>query len=305
MAGLLTAAMLRRYRPTVYEAQPDLPDNHGALLRFRSDAVQEATGQAFRRVRVHKAIKRGSTLDTVATLRDSNQYSLKVMGEVNGDRSILNLAPSERYIAPPNFLPLLARDAILNVNAPLTLDRLNELKVTKGALVGISTIPMPALMRMVGWDAPGFRWLPVWSMHIELGPPRIDVHQTIYYPDPDVPWYRVSITGNVAIIEFSCDPGELSDDALCMILEDFGLPDLSVMHRTLGPAKRQEYGKLVPIPDAAREEFILAMTDQYNLYSIGRFATWRQILLDDVVHDVKKVERWIAQRSSYHRRLQT
>jgi hypothetical protein len=300
MAGLLTATMLRRHRPVVYEAQPELPDNHGALLRFRSDAVQEATGQAFRRVRVHKAIKRGSALDTVATLRDSNQYSFKVMGEVSGDRSILTLAPSERYIAPDDFLPMLARDAILNVNAALTLDRLKELSAET---IGISTIPMPALMRMVGWDAPGFRWRAIWSVTITVRSPRADAYQTIYYPDPHVPWYRASITGHKIIVEFTEDPVYLQPPSWNIILDDFGFPaDVGI---AISEPKRQEYGKLVPLPDAAREEFILAMTDQYNLYSVGRFATWRQILLDDVVQDVKKVERWITQRSSYHRRLHT
>ena len=51
MGGLLTANMLRRYNPTIKEAQPSLPNNHDALLRFRSDKVAIATGIPFKKVK--------------------------------------------------------------------------------------------------------------------------------------------------------------------------------------------------------------------------------------------------------------
>lgn len=41
----------------------------------------------------------------------------------------------------------------------------------------------------------------------------------------------------------------------------------------------------------------------YGIYSLGRFATWRQILMDDVVKDVKVIEQLIEQRDNYSRRL--
>jgi len=56
MAGLLAANMLRRFKPEVCEAQPSLPNNHAALLRFRTDACSRATGIPFRKVSVQKAI---------------------------------------------------------------------------------------------------------------------------------------------------------------------------------------------------------------------------------------------------------
>jgi hypothetical protein len=85
------------------------------------------------------------------------------------------------------------------------------------------------------------------------------------------------------------------------VLTDFGIPSSATF--SVNPPKRQEYGKLVPLDKQERQTFILAMTDQYNCYSVGRFATWRQILLDDVVQDVRRVETWITQRSEYERRL--
>jgi Flp pilus assembly protein CpaB len=107
LAGLLAANMLRRYKPEVHEAQPSLPNNHEALLRFRSDAVARATGIPFRKVLVHKAILYRGQLITTPNLRLSNMYSQKVTGEVT-NRSILSLDSAERFIAPPNLIELLA-----------------------------------------------------------------------------------------------------------------------------------------------------------------------------------------------------
>jgi hypothetical protein len=300
MSGLLTATMLRRMRPVVYEAQQSLPDNHGALLRFRTDAVAKETGQAFREVAVLKAVKRGARLDTTSTLRDANQYSRKVLGRVV-PRSVLDLAPCVRYIAPDNFIEMMARDVILKMNAPLTNALLTT---TPKEDTLISTIPMPALMTMVGWpEAPTFEFREVWSATFDVREPPTDVYQTIYYPEWSQPFYRASLTGARLILEYAEQPAAMGANTNAdarSALSDFGIlsPDL-VAH----PTKHQKYGKLVPLPDRARQEFMLAMTDTYNLYSVGRFATWRQVLLDDVVHDVAKVATWITQRSSYQRRL--
>lgn len=301
MAGLLASEMLRRARPVVYEAQPSLPDNHGALLRFRTDAVARETRQPFKRVRVLKAVKSGGRLRPISTIRDANQYSRKVTGSI-APRSVLDLSPCDRYIAPDNFVAMMARDAILKMNTPLTAQSLAELRGQK-EIVTISTIPMPVLMKLAGWDNPGFQWRPVWSQTVDLGP-GIDVYQTIYYPEPDAPQYRASITGSKFIIEWMNDPRSTFPDIIGA-LEDFGI---NMLERADDPkiyaVKRQEYGKLLPlVNDDVRKEFILAMTDEYNIYSVGRFATWRQILLDDVVHDITHVETMISQRSAYYHRL--
>lgn len=305
MAGLLAANMLRRQRPWVHERQPQLPENHGALLRFRSNAVAEATGQPLRAVRVLKAVKGRGGLRSVSTIRDANLYSLKVTGAVSA-RSVLDLDPCDRFIAEPDFLPALARDTALAFDRELTGLDLHELKGQTEDCI-ISTIPMPTLMAIAGWPSPPeFEYRPIWSVTASVREPRLDVYQTIYYPEPEVPYYRASITGNRIIIEFFTDPApegnfDVVDEAFSAVLRDFGLP--MNVKADLSPPKRQEFGKLLPIDEKARQEFILAMTDEFNVYSVGRFATWRQILLDDVVNDVRVVERMITQRSHYARRL--
>jgi hypothetical protein len=302
MAGLLTATMLRRMNPVVYEAQDKLPDNHGALLRFRSDAVSRETGIPFKKVTVHKAVHDGQRVRNTATLRDHNMYSYKVTGRVM-NRSILSLESVERWIAPPDFLAQLAHGVDIKFSAPL---RYTEEMEQGGPWV--STIPMPALMDLAKWeDRPEFRATAIWSVRCEC-PIDCDVYQTIYYPDPcGERFYRASLTGKTLIVEYIAKPEE-SDIAgeLMDVFGHFGLGDLvgpdEVRHHDI---KFQKYGKIRPTDDAARRRFIIAMSDLHQCYSIGRFATWRQILLDDVVNDVRVVERFITERSAYARRLKS
>lgn len=293
MAGLLGATMLRHAQPFVHEQQAGLPDNHGALLRFRSRAVEQETGQTFHCVSVLKAIKSNDQLLERCSLRDANLYSKKVSGVVSA-RSVINLAPCERFIAPPDFLSVMARNTHLTLKDGLTMERIQEHHKAGDSI--ISTIPMPALMRIVGWQAPEFKWRPIWSLVVDV---PTDVHQTIYYPG-DEPYYRASITGSELIIEFTQEV-EAAVAHIASVLSDFGIASNAIGGLKI---KRQEYGKLISISDDERQRFILHMTDQYRVYSIGRFATWRQILLDDVVGDIKQVSRWIKQRTNYERRLE-
>ena len=55
-----------------------------------------------------------------------------------------------------------------------------------------------------------------------------------------------------------------------------------------------KYGKLLPIEEKVRKEFILYLTQQYNIFSVGRFATWRQLLLDDIVDDINVIDNMVG-----------
>jgi len=288
MAGLLAANMLRRHNPMVYEAQDDLPDNHGALLRFRSEAVSSATGQTFKKVRVEKEVasSRGS-------ISDNNAYSFKVTGNVMS-RSVLNLEPGERFIAPDNFIAEMARNVPIRYGTPLAQGDVQawDQSLGRDEFLGakISTIPMPVMMKLVGWEeVPNFSFLEIWSVRVRINFPETDVYQTIYFPHGEVGCYRASITGNLLIMEYAHPPGANEVGA---VLRQFGF---SRAAQTGEPEiNHQKYGKLVPVEERIRKRFIMYLTDRYNVYSVGRFATWRQILMDDVVKDLNLISKWIS-----------
>ena len=294
---------MRRHSPVVCEAAESLPDNHGALLRFRSDAVARVVNQTFKRVSVTKGVCDGTEVSDRATIPQTNQYSLKVTGKVM-PRSIMNLDPAERFIAPDNFLSELARYCSVQYGYAMTRDRLLEVKAEGGWPI-VSTIPMPALMDILEWpNKPEFSALPIWSITARIVIPEIDVYQTLYYTNPGDKRYRASITGDRLIVECVREVGTghtSIDHWLRQTANDFGLPgDKSIVDATV---KFQKYGKLAPIPERIRKAFILWATDEWNIYSVGRFATWRQLLLDDVVNDIQVVDRFITERDNYTRRI--
>jgi hypothetical protein len=287
--------MLRRHKPEVLEAQPALPHNHHALLRFRSNVVSQATGIPFKEVSVQKAVCTGKhTLSSQTNIGLNNAYSLKVTGKIY-DRSIITLDSGKRYIAPGNFIELLADGLDIRFNSTVG----NELKErTKEAEPLISTMPMPAMMELMSWHAPcKFNARKIWAINAEL--PDCDVYQTIYYPGAE-PYYRASITGNRLTVEAMEEP----KDALVWLESvqlDMGIISTDLFHIEV---KEQRLGKLQPLADPSMARtFVLFLTDCHRIYSVGRFALWRNLLLDDVCRDIQTVERLIDFRDDYQKHL--
>lgn len=306
MAGLIAGHMLRRHQPTILEASSALPHNHSALLRFRSDAVAKATSIPFKKVRVRKGClsKKGEVMEW-PQIADINAYSEKVSGLVTL-RSISELSACDRWAAPEDFSHKLAAPLDkLHFNCPVTPLNIGS----KPDEPWVSTIPMPMMMELVGWDSvigTTFQHKPIYVINATIDWPLTSVYQTIYIPhDNQYPGiYRVSIHNNQLIIE---SIGEIplnelrmeTDGQLCLhiLRELFGFTN-PVVKKT--ERRIQKYGKMVAIDEFERKRFILWLTENHNIYSLGRFATWRPLLLDDVVRDVEVIDG-LLEKSPYDR----
>lgn len=295
MAGLLAGQMLRRFNPKIIEAQPELPNNHSALLRFRSDAVSIATNIPFKKVTVSKAIYADGVLHSSPRIDLLNKYSQKVTGAILS-RSIGNLSPAERYIAPHNYIEQCASG--LDIAFGRAYVSIKEIPYKEHQI--ISTVPMPVMMNLVNWQhKPVFKFSPIWTITATIDSPKIDVYQTIYFPSETYfNCFRASITGDRLILEYLKDPDKNAiDDEIKHYLKIFGIDD---PEDYMANISYQQYGKLLPINNELRKQFIGHLSDEYNIYSVGRFATWRQILMDDVVKDIRIVEGFINS-DKYHR----
>ena len=289
LAGLLTANMLRKWQPKIIEKHNELPNNHDALLRFRTDKVGTACSIPFKKVSVDKAIMYENTIITQPNLLYSNMYSDKVIGSVLS-RSINSLESVERYIAPLNLISQMSKDCSITYDYQITEEDIIESR--RSGVPTISTLPMPLMMKLIGYQLmPNFTYQRIYTQKADIDEPEVNINQTIYYPDPRVNHYRISIVGNVVIAEFTEQPannsGELLMDAL---YNDFGFRARRLSNLS---TTSQKYGKIRPIDDKIRQDFIYSLTEEYNIYSVGRFATWRQLLLDDVVQDIQLVEKFI------------
>jgi hypothetical protein len=125
--------------------------------------------------------------------------------------------------------------------------------------------------------------------------PDCDVHQTVYFPDRSTALYRASITGGLLIAEsvVKISAGTRRAPSAGFLQEVFGVP----LPVSIGTSE-QRYGKIAPVDDAVRRALLARITQEYGIYTLGRFATWRNLLLDDLVKDIDIINR--LQRSDQY-----
>ncbi len=306
LTGLIAANIFQRFHKVeIREAQMKLPHNHQALLRFRSPKVGQAVGIPFREVTVHKAALVNGELTSQPDLLSNNLYSQKVTGSFH-NRSILDLRPSQRWIAPRGFNYQLASQfqGSIKYGQPLTKKDIQRRDFDiKRSMVRdwVSTIPLPMMIELVGWEKLALQSRPIAIIRGTITRPACDLYQTIYFPDPGVNYYRASITGDQFILEFT---GKTQPSIQCIekVLSYFGIGNFQFEDEPT--VSYQGYGKILPsTDDQERKKVILGLTDMLRIYSLGRFAVWRQILQDDVIQDIDRINVWMGERSGYQRRL--
>lgn len=291
-AGLIAGCLLPGHE--LHEAATEPAETHKALLRFRGRAVEQATRIPFRGVTVHKGIYLNGRF-RAPDVAMANLYADKVLGRVE-PRSIWDLRPVERWIAPENFHEQLL-DRVggrIRWGSPVEFGALDE--------AVISTAPLPITLRAVGITcSEEFLRAPIRVERYRV--PDCDVHQTVYFPglgETDV--YRASITGDLLILEHAHHSRKTFEDAdLVIVARAFGLLHKVQEFEALG-AVEQKFGKISPIPGDTRRALLAQLTREHGIYSLGRFATWRNVLLDDVVQDVTQIQKLMS-GDEYARRL--
>jgi hypothetical protein len=274
-AGLLAAHAWPQ--AAIFDPKPAPAADHKALLRFRSDKVSRLTGIPFRRVTVRKGLWSGDQF-VAPNIALANAYSRKVLGRLEGERSVWNLDAVERFIAPEDFYEQLLAAVGHRVQWGVSVGWENP------STPIVSTAPLPVALKAVGLEAD-------WGLEFHRAAIHVrryrvsdaDVHQTVYFPDPTTPIYRASITGSLLIVESMHAYFTLSE-----VSEAFGLHGGQC---ELIEEVSQKYGKILPLSEATRKAILLRLTQQRGIYSLGRFATWRNVLLDDVVEDIDVIRR--------------
>lgn len=298
MAGLLAGAMLRG-KAQIYEAAEALPNNHHALLRFRSDDIAQHLSIPFQAVDVIKIVKpfRNKVAEAIG-------YSLKS----NGRASLRSITTAEgkiskRFIAPPDFIQVLDEMQTNHIYFNCKADKdMLELLREKGPI--ISTIPMGALMKILDYpEQIEFGYRHGWVMKAHINMPS-DLCATIYYPDPAVPIVRATLTGSFLQVEMveNFDQAIWAVDRIYdHVAADFGIENGFGYSAEL---VKQRYAKISPIDDRERRKFIMWATDQHGIYSLGRFAIWKPgLLLDDVFHDCQRIMGMTRDGHNYSGRL--
>lgn len=288
MAGLLAANMLGG---DIHERQSSLPNNHHSVLRFRSSLVGDVLGIPFKKVKLIKDVVRWRN-----SVADALAYSLKTNETLRSDRSIYASAGvvEDRYIAPPDLIDQMALNQSIIYNSEMT--NLHE-DWGKCKQPIISTIPMPALMDLLDYpkrDISMFNHITGVTITATIA--NCEAYVTLLVPDPFFPFSRISITGNQLMIEASHN---ISHQTVFEAIEFLGIPPSKISNIN---THTQRYAKITPVDDDYRKSFLAWATDQYNIFSLGRFATWRPgLLTDDLVKDIRLISGWIGSRYAIKR----
>lgn len=290
IAGLLAAQHFQTAK--IYEAAGEGVINHKSLLRFRSSAVGDSVGIPFKKVVVHKGVYHDSKF-IAPNIKHANWYSKKVIGRLV-DRSIWNVAASERYIAPENFVEQLIERCAGRIewNRPVGAEEFISETAQR-----ISTIPMSVVTSFVDKHVDTeFCYASTTVQRWRV--PGADVYQTIYFTDTNMNLYRASITKDLLIAEYA---GEIDPKGW---FEHYMLGAFGLSRKNVEPIETstQQFGKIAVIDNNWRKKFIFDLTTNFNVYSVGRFAIWKNILLDDVLQDIQVVKS-LLNTSSYDRHL--
>jgi len=275
LSGLIAGAIFPNAE--IVEAGSKDQLNHRALLRFRTDAVSNATGIEFKKVSVRKGIYHLGQF-VQPNIQLANNYSFKVVGHF-ADRSIWNIETSNRYIAPENLIEQL----IDRCGNRISWETKYEFGEPDCAV--ISTIPMNILARVLKVEAPEFKYSEIKVKRYRIKDSK--VYQTIYYPSPELNVYRASITGDLLIVEYL---EELGGADIETVFDSFGIWEHQIDELD---SVSQKFGKIASIEEGWRRNFIYDTSIKHRIYSLGRFGTWRNILLDDIVHDCAVIKKLI------------
>lgn len=283
LSGLLAASHFQEAK--IYEKQlKETLKPHRALLRFRSNQIGEYLGIPFKEVQVNKAIySEGRFVQPNPKI--CNQYALKVAGMIC-DRSIWNTSPCKRWIAPENLHEIL-------------LDRFKDRiewnkdanKVSYFDHKVISTIPMEQMLAIspsIKYDKSKYKFDKQKIVVTRYRIPNCSVYQTIYFPDPTSSVYRASISGNVMIVEELINDYPIDLFPPMDIFGVFGISSESIvwLDKTI-----QNNGKIGEMDIDERKSLIYKLSRDYGVYSLGRFAIWKNILLDDVWQDIQVIKK--------------
>jgi hypothetical protein len=294
MSGLLAARMLPHHFPVIWEQQPSLPNNHSAVLRFRSPSIGDILNIPFKKVQMIKAV-----LPWRNPIADALSYSFKNSGKMRSDRSInAGLVVGERWIAPPDLVNQMADHTDIDIKFNHTWDfSLPEKEPI------ISTIPMPVLMEKLKYPYfDDIDFISVDGINITACVWDSDAYVSLLVPAPEIPFSRLTLTGPQLTLECpAVNEWPIASPTIEMVIEIASeLLGLEYDQITQVQSIQQKYAKIDPIDDDVRKSFMHWATTEHNIYSLGRFATWRPgLLLDDLINDVRLIDRWIKSGSKY------
>lgn len=303
IAGCIAYHSFKSESASIVEKTPQVGGKmpvHDALMRLRNPAVADLIGAKKKKINITKGIWYKGNFINTPNIKINNIYSIKLYGAV-GKRSVLKPGDSTRYLIDGG-IPI-PNDKIINQEVHSIKDGkiylgknfTDELKYD----YCISTIPMDIMYSKIAPPHNGinlkFESKQISVKRLTLKKPT-GMHQTISYADPKFNIYRITIQDDIIIIESKIAlEFEIRAEYEYLIPESFGIPkSFWVEFSGLSNIKN---GKIIPPNNKERLKYIMWLTDQHNIFSFGRFATWRPLRTDHLLEDINIIRRIINSKT--------
>lgn len=301
MASLLAKCYFKDAELIVRESELEAFDpnkHHTAVLRFKSDLVSKISGIEMPHVIVRKEVVNAYNNKMDLSIAAINAYSLKV-NECLVERSITDADKIvSRYVPRDNFISQLwdniDKEDIVTVNDTFDLNTLCE----KDEAI-ISTIPLWKWYKELRNDGLDYNIKPIRVVVYKI--PNCNLHQTIYFPFHNGV-YRVTIEYDRMIIEavneLNGDINSISflnepDRFLFEVCKAFGIFNWSNFKLISDHVYHLGKMNTFNIDNNRRKALILDLTLKKNIYSLGRYATMRNIGMDSIAEDILKIDKLI------------
>ena len=299
LAGVVAQNALSNHDLSIVDKKldPDIFGDHSAVMRFRDDRLANLLGISLKEVTVYKAYALGGQLCTEPNITANNCYSLKTHESLS-ERSLKDCGVQKRYLFDSSIkaqrvisgatLKCIYKEYDIDTGekfiAQFSSSQMNTFEIQYDYC--ISTIPMPTILKAAGIKHSiifGSEVIHVYTAKINI---PSDVHQTIYFPEADDPAYRITIEGQRIIAE---SMEELNGNDMCYLVDEF----FGLHPNYYDDWKHsKQIGKLREV-DSNRRKAMMVQLNKLNIYSLGRYATWRSIRADHLVGDIERIKHFI------------
>ncbi len=304
LAGTIMYSVLNK-KATIIERSNPNTNSHHAVLHFRNPELGRVLDLEFKKINVQKSIVYQGKHYSESNIFFSNQYSLKLLDTIE-ERSIDDLKEKERWITvgdqaynhiidPSNSGGVYFNSTVIRLGDKEVIISYanNHEDIPIPADIIISTLPLAVNLHLVGESLEGtktFSYSKIYVYTIEFEEGFSQVYQTIYYPATHYPVYRASLEANKLIIEAK---DKCEDKILGEVLENFGLNKYNIDYDIDLKRTEQTYGKITPLAPEKRRSILNNLTQEHNMYCIGRFALWKNVRMDDIYQDALKIKEMI------------
>lgn len=156
----------------------------------------------------------------------------------------------------------------------------------------VSTIPLPALLKMLRMEFHHrFTAEPITTIFFDVPPEAsVDAFQVVNITDPSNIFYRASLMDQKVILETMNPDHETEESqlthtaaALANALWKLNLRKENATIHVIRP------GKFHPIPKTARKQLLAKLTNDWQIYCLGRYATWSYKRIDHIAEDAHSI----------------